>query len=268
MRALPWILSGGAAAIAAYYWQRGRDGGKSADRDATSGSSTHTGSASGHGPPPQPTSSAQAAEPLPGRWVWPVGVWMGRKPEISDGYWSMRRQPEGSTMTHGGVDIMYRRHPSDPWKAGTPNGTPGWVMPDHRAALAASDGVVWSATNTPRGWTVVIDHSPRKLATFYTHLSSLLVTTKQSVSAGTPLGIIGADPLDREHIMHLHFEVWRGGAADRFDPQRLIETTWEYLPDPGDLPRTLVVRNAGHRSRDGSSYSVPVLPHYRRPPRR
>jgi hypothetical protein len=83
-----------------------------------------------------------------------------------------------------------------------------------------------------------------------------------------PLGIIGADPLDGEHIMHLHFEVWRGRAGNRFDPQRLIETTWEYLPDPGDLPRTLVARSAGHRPRDGSGYSVPVQFHYRRPPRR
>jgi hypothetical protein len=96
---------------------------------------------------------------------------------------------------------MYRRRPEDPWKAGTPNGTPNFVMPDHRAALAASDGVVWSAAQTARGWTIVIDHAPRKLATYYTHLSSLLVRAKQSVTAGTPLGIIGADPLDGERIM-------------------------------------------------------------------
>jgi murein DD-endopeptidase MepM/ murein hydrolase activator NlpD len=161
---------------------------------------------------------------------------------------------------------MYRRRPGDPWRAGTPNGTPGWIMPNHRAALAASDGVVWSAANTPRGWTVVIDHAPRKLATYYTHLSSLLVSAKQPVSAGTPLGIIGADPLDAEHIAHLHFELWRGGAGDRFDPQQLIETTWDYVPDPGDLPRILVARNAAQRPRPG--YSVLVQSHYRRLPRR
>jgi hypothetical protein len=195
-------------------------------------------------------------------------VWRDRKPEISDGFASKRRLPSGQLATHGGVDVMYRRQPSDPWRAGTPNGTRGWVMPDHRAALAASDGVVWSAMNTPRGWTVVIDHAPRNVATYYTHLSSSLVSAKQTVSAGTPIGIIGADPLDGEHIMHLHFEVWRGGSSARFDPQPLIEATWEYLPDPGDLLRTLVARNAGHRSRDGSGYSVPVQFHYRRPPRR
>jgi murein DD-endopeptidase MepM/ murein hydrolase activator NlpD len=187
---------------------------------------------------------------------------------ISDGYWSMRRQPEGFTMTHGGVDVMYRRQPGDPWKAGTPNGTPNFVMPEHRAVLAASAGVVWSASNTARGWAVTIDHAPRKLATYYTHMSSLLVTAKQAVTAGTPLGIIGADPLDGEQIKHLHFEVWRGGRVDKFDPQKLIETTWEYLPDPGDLPRTVVARNGGHRPEDDSSYDIPVITHYRRPARR
>jgi hypothetical protein len=105
------------------------------------------------------------------------------------------------------------------------------------------DPIVWSAAQTARGWTVVIDHAPRKLATYYTHLSSLLVSAKQSITAGTPLGIIGADPLDGEHIMHLHLEVWRGGEDGRFDPQRVIETTWEYVPDPGDLPHVLVARN-------------------------
>lgn len=268
--ALPWILGGGAAAVAVYFWQRGRSADQATDRDKA-GSSTppeHGGNAPAKGATPSSGGSTDRPEPLPGRWVWPVGIWQGRKPEISDGFASRRRLPSGEVVTHGGVDIMYRRRPGDPWKAGTPNGTPGWVMPDHRAALAASDGVVWSAAKTARGGTVVIDHAPRKLATYYTHLSLLLVTAKQPVSAGAPLGIIGADPLDGEHILHLHLEVWRGGEHGRFDPQRVIDTSWEYLPDPGDLPRILVARNAGRRPSDGSSYSVPVITHYRRPPRR
>jgi murein DD-endopeptidase MepM/ murein hydrolase activator NlpD len=268
---LPWILGGGAAAVAVYFWQRGRN----RDQPSDHGHPQHapppadpTGDAPGTGAPVGSGGTAGRPEPLPGRWVWPVGVWQGRKPEISDGFATRRRSPSGEITPHGGVDIMYRRRPEDPWKAGTPNGTPNWVMPDHRAALAASDGVVWSAAQTARGWTVVIDHAPRKLATYYTHLSSLLVSAKQSVTAGTPLGGIGADPLDGEHIMHLHLEVWRGGADGRFDPQRVIETTWEYVPDPGDLPHILVARNGGHRPSDGSSYMVPVITHYRRAPRR
>jgi murein DD-endopeptidase MepM/ murein hydrolase activator NlpD len=269
--ALPWILGGGAAATAIYFWQRGRKSDPS-----SSSSSDHRGA--GAPTPPAPTSSkgtgsssgsGKRPEPLPGRWVWPVGVWNNRKPEITDGFHGMRREPGSNiSIEHGGVDIMYRRKPGDPWRAGTPNGTPLFVMPDHRAALAASDGVVWSAAKTPRGWSVVIDHGPRKLATYYTHLSSVFVTAKQAVSAGAPIGIIDADPVDAQGIKHLHLEIWRGRANDRSDPQRLIETTWEYLPDPGDLPRPQAARNAGQRARDRAEFTVPVEFHYRRPPRR
>jgi murein DD-endopeptidase MepM/ murein hydrolase activator NlpD len=238
MRALPWLLGGSAAAVGLYYWTQ---------RD-------HTESAT-------PRNDA----PLPGRWLWPVGVWQGHKPEITDGFSSKRRTPAGDIITHGGVDIMYRRQPGDTWRAGTPHGTPNFVMPDDRAALAASDGVVWFAAKTPRGWTVIIDHAPRKLATYYTHLSSLLVTTKQQVSAGTPIGIIGADPLDGEHLMHLHFEVWRGDASDRFDPQPLM-ANWEYVRDPGEPTSALVARNAHTHLSHGSR--VPVRAHSRSWPRR
>jgi murein DD-endopeptidase MepM/ murein hydrolase activator NlpD len=269
---LPWILGGGAAAAALYYWHRERGASKpSPDRDNadSSRSSMGPGTAPSKGAGSGSSGSATRPEPLPGRWVWPVGVWNKRKPEITDGFYGSRRDPRSKlSVQHGGVDIMYRRQPGDPWRAGTPNGTKLFVMPDHRAALAASGGTVWSAANTPRGWTVVIDHHPRKLATYYTHLSKLLVTPKQQVSAGTPIGIIGADPLDHQGIQHLHFEVWRGGSKDRFDPQRIIETTWEHVPDPGDLPHPLVARNGGHRPRDHSHYSVPVITHDRRPTQR
>ena len=232
MRAWPWLLGGGAmAAAAVYVWAR-RDARKARSDGSPSADKVD-----------KATAQAPTA-PLPGRWVWPVGVWHDRKPEISDGYSSKRRAPSGQVMGHGGVDVMYRRRPGDPWRAGTSNGTPGFVMPDHRAALAASDGVVSFAANTPRGWSVIIDHAPRKLATYYTHLSSLLVAVKQKVGAGTPVGVIGADPLDGQHLMHLHFETWRGGVNDRFDPQALVLASWEYLPDPGDQRPELVARNA------------------------
>ncbi|HEX7841482.1 MAG TPA: M23 family metallopeptidase [Kofleriaceae bacterium] len=233
MRALPWLVGGSAAAVALYYWTR-------RDREKADPSAKGT--------------------TLPGRWVWPVGVWRGRKPEITDGFASRRRTPAGDVITHGGVDIMYRRQPGDPWPAVTPHGTPNFVMPDDRAALAASDGVVWFAANTPRGWSVIIDHPPRKLTTYYTHLSSLRVTTKQKVTAGTPIGIIGADPLDGEHLMHLHFEVRRGGPDDRIDPQPLM-AHWEYLPDPTEPTSALVARNARARSSRGAR--VPVRAHSR-----
>jgi hypothetical protein len=109
MRALPWILGGGAGGIAAYYWYRGR--GAVPSTNVTS----------------NPTSEGSRSEPLPGRWVWPVGVWHGRKPEISDGFASKRRslwpKPEHRTCmleacsTPGGIEAAtirllshYQRH--------------------------------------------------------------------------------------------------------------------------------------------------------------
>jgi hypothetical protein len=209
---LPWIIGGGAAV--AYLWSRSRRG-KAA-------------SAASIGDQTSPT-----AAPLPGRWVWPVPTWNGRKPDVSSGWGS----PRGNG-THAGVDIMYHRAPNDPYKVGSPNGSKGYVMPENTPALAASDGVVWSAGWTPRGYAVVIDHGAQsKVATFCNHLSSLLVTTTergksgQRVVAGQPLGIIGANPLDREKLMHLHFALWRGGPKDAVDPKPVM-SGWEMVSPP------------------------------------
>jgi hypothetical protein len=99
---------------------------------------------------------------------------------------------------------------------------------------------------TPRGFAVVIDHGPSKVATFYQHLEKLLVTPTanakagQHVHAGQPIGIVGADPLDAEHLKHLHFELWLGGPSNATDPSALMRG-WEIVGDPS----ALVARNAG-----------------------
>jgi hypothetical protein len=181
-------------------------------------------------------------EPLLGPWVWPVPRYQGRAPVISNGFGTV--YPDGSR--HQGVDVMFARLPSDPFKAGSPNGSKDYVMPDGRPALAASDGVVWSAMKTPRGFAVVIDHSPRKVATFYTHLEKLFVSPTananagERVRAGQPIGIIGADPLDPAHLKHLHFELWLAGPSQAVDPAPTMRS-WEAVPDP----TALVARNAG-----------------------
>ena len=212
MSRLPWMA--GAGAIAWYAWSR-------RTRQATT-----------------PEHAAPVlVGPLPGRWVWPVPRWNGRAPVISDGFGSPR--PGG--IRHGGVDVMFARLSSDAFKPGTPtpNGSAHFVMPDQLDAVAASDGVVWSATQTPRGFAVVIDHAPvAKVATFYTHLEKLLVAKGDHVRAGQPIGIIGADPLDPEHVKHLHFELWLGGPGHRVDPAPLMRG-WSAVADPG----ALVARN-------------------------
>jgi Peptidase family M23 len=213
MRAWPWLVGGG---VVAYAWSRHR----------------------AHAPR---ASAPTLATPLPGRWVWPVPRWSGRAPAISDGF-GMR----GNGVHHNGVDLMFARATADTLRAGTPNGTAHFVMPDGMRAIAASDGVVWSAMQTPRGFAVVIDHGPAKVATFYQHLEKLLVTptakakSGERVRAGQPIGIIGADPLDGEHLKHLHFELWLGGPNDAIDPAPVMRG-WNVVDDPS----ALVARNAG-----------------------
>jgi Peptidase family M23 len=213
VRAWPWIIGGG---VAVYALTRGRR---------------------------EKSASSSFSGPLAGRWVWPVPTWQGRKPTVSDGFGSAR--PGG--IRHGGVDVMFARLPSDTLRVGTPNGAAHHVMPNGMVALAAADGVVWSASQTPRGFAVVIDHSPTaKVATFYTHLEKLLVTPTanakagQRVRAGQPIGIIGADPLDGEHLKHLHFEIWFGGPGSAIDPAPVMKA-WDVVANPS----ALVARNAG-----------------------
>lgn len=221
MGKIPWLLGGGA--LAAYLWSRGKPRGSSS------------------------TAPAPFFGPLAGRWVWPVQSWKGRVPVISDGFDS----PRPGRVRHGGVDIMFKRLPADTYKAGTPNGSRGHVMPDNVGVLAAADGVVWSAMQTPRGHAVVIDHSPLKVATFYGHIDKLNVTktargaSSQRVRAGDVIGTVGFSPLDGEKLRHLHFELWLGGPTNGVDPS-IVMKGWEVVGDPR---QTLVARNASFNYR-------------------
>lgn len=173
------------------------------------------------------TASGQPTARVPGPFVWPVAEWNGRSPVVSDGFHSPR--PGGC---HNGVDIMFKRHSTDPFVAGSPNGSKGYVMPDNIAALAVADGVVRAATKTAYGLAVIIDHKGG-LSTFYTHLERLLVpstevrsTEKPRVKAGQPIGIIGFSPKDPARLKHLHFEVWQPDAqrnVTKLDPEALMK---------------------------------------------
>jgi hypothetical protein len=177
--------------------------------------------------------NARTTTPLEGRWVWPLPRWNGRAPQVSDGF-GVRK----NGVMHKGVDLMYARQTGD-----TAHGSKSFVMPDDMHAIAASDGVVWSAMKTPRGNAVVITHGAT-WSTFYQHLEKALVTKGERVRAGQPIGIVGADPLDGEHLKHLHFELWRGGPNDAIDPAPVMRA-WSVEPDA----TTLVARNAGFHYR-------------------
>lgn len=217
MEVLPWLFGGGA--LAAFLWSRQNCARAQRIRDLQ---------------PPQLRSNPSTLE---GRWVLPIASWNGRTPVISDGFGSPR--PEG--RTHRGVDMMFLRQASDDLRPGTSNGSAGHVMPDNAVVVAASDGVIWSARQTSRGFAIVIDHGPRKIATFYGHLERIFVTpttrarSQQRVRAGEPIGIVGFDPRDGQRLKHLHFEFWRGGPNDAVDPRPLMAAwpTISIAPSPG-----------------------------------
>lgn len=230
MSRLPWILGLGGGAAALYFGSRHRGA------DASSTSSLGEPSVI----PPR------AVDPIEGKWIWPVPSWKGRAPVVSDGFHS----PRPGFPQHGAVDIMFARLAADAaLGVGSHNGSKAFVMPDRLPALAASDGIVWSAMQTPRGFAVVINHGkrgPHSVATFYTHLDRLLVqptargASNERVRAGQPIGTIGFDPSGADKLSHLHFELWLGGPNDRIDPAPLMRGwTVAAAPEP-----VLVARNA------------------------
>jgi hypothetical protein len=196
---------------------------------------------------PKPRGAAPASA-----WVFPVPTLGDRRAEISSGWGSPRTLPDGTTTTHLGADIMFRRRDPrdliDVYKPGTVNGERWYFMPDNVPALAAAAGVVHFALGTPVGFTVIIRH-PTGWATYYTHLSSLAVSTGDTVTAGQPIGIIGGNPSDRMPLKHLHVELWKHGTrAGVVDPRPYLDA-WPHVPlmndwTPGD-PIAAALRNAG-----------------------
>jgi murein DD-endopeptidase MepM/ murein hydrolase activator NlpD len=176
-------------------------------------------------------------------WLWPVPGLKSYDGElydavISDGVGTAR--PGG--QEHRGVDILYQRKgrtDRPEYKPGTSDGTSGFFAPRNTPIIAARGGIVWSVSNTPRGWSVVLDHG-KPWATYYTHLeSSSLPEHRNGVSvsgkvtaikAGDIVGYMGADPMDPSHLRHLHFAVWNGGGEESaVDPEDAMRT-WPRAP--------------------------------------
>ncbi len=166
---------------------------------------------------PDPTSTA------PGAWVFPVPSLGDRAAVISSPF---------KASAHLGVDIMFKRRDTRDliavYPPGTSNGTPLFFIPNDVPALAVSAGIVTFASNTPVGHTVIIQH-PNGWTTYYTHLATLTVAKGQQVIGGQRLGTIGASPADGQHLVHLHFELWKGRTrATAIDPDAYL-AAWPRL---------------------------------------
>lgn len=123
--------------------------------------------------------------------------------------------------THNGLDYFYSWKKGDkPDFAGdggaegkTKTGEPKWVVPYDVPALAAAEGIVQVAGNSPTGYRIFIDHG-NGLRSGYFHLMGLRVSVGQAVSRGQQLGPIGHNPADTDG-RHLHFEI---SPTDRYAP--------------------------------------------------
>jgi len=111
---------------------------------------------------------------------------------VTSPFGSRKHPLTGVTKLHTGVDF------------GAPKGA---------QVSAARDGrVEFAAMTTAYGLRVVIDHGTiegKRLETTYSHLSALQVTAGQSVTAGSPVGLVGSTGLSTGP--HLHFEVLLDG---------------------------------------------------------
>jgi murein DD-endopeptidase MepM/ murein hydrolase activator NlpD len=118
------------------------------------------------------------------KFMWPVAGF------LRSGF-GMRRHPILGTMRmHAGVDLV------------APNG----------ALVKAADGgqIIQAGYDGAYGYSIVVYHGGG-FATWYAHLSRILVAAGQNVSRGEVIGLVGATGLATGP--HLHFEVRINGAA-------------------------------------------------------
>lgn len=142
-------------------------------------------------------------------FVQPVPKLGSRLPVVSDG---MHMRSSGKM--HEGIDIMYKRLPSDP--GGLPWSSTGFHVPPGTPALAAGAGVVLKSANDSHGGYVYIDHGDG-VQTNYRHLNPRKVNVGDRVNAGDIVGLIGDDPANAGDPAHLHFELVINGS--KVDPQ-------------------------------------------------
>jgi murein DD-endopeptidase MepM/ murein hydrolase activator NlpD len=167
-------------------------------------------------------------------WVWPIPDLLMAPPlaaSVIPATISQEFRGRDAASPHFGVDLMYRSAGGDKsWLDGA-----SWFAPAGTPVCAAKSGTVWSVDLTPRGWAIVLDHTP-PWATFYQHLDAVnpRISRGAVVKAGDQLGTMGADPTDAEHVRHLHFAAWYHGAGDAasVDPAEAMQgwARWQWHP--------------------------------------
>lgn len=147
---------------------------------------------------------------------WPLATLAdGRRPLVTSSF-RPKDRPD-----HAGLDLFYVWAPGDkPDFVGDkgcagkkPNGEPKYVVPYKTDAIAAAEGIIQIAGNSPTGYRLWIDHG-NGLRTGYFHLLDLKVAVGDIIMLGAPLGLVGDNPKDHDG-RHLHFEL---SPSDRYAP--------------------------------------------------
>lgn len=94
------------------------------------------------------------------------------------------------------------------------------TAPEGSVVNAVLDGsVLYTSWNESDNWTIVIQHK-NGIISIYKHNSKLLKSVADAVSAGTPIGLLGASANVANLDSHLHFELWQDG--NPMDPASYI----------------------------------------------
>jgi Peptidase family M23 len=158
-------------------------------------------------------------------WVWPVPRWQGRTPVITQ-EWKPGRDPVPGTPSseranHLGVDIMFRKLPTDPPGNVLHDAEGSFIAPAGVPILAAGPGKIWARGEEPYyGKWLQVDHGD--VVTFYQHLASYDREWRKGdrVEAGDVVGRMGYAPGDPQALRHLHFELWWPRKGEPFDSWR------------------------------------------------
>lgn len=173
----------------------------------------------------QETPSGPPALPTPR--CYPMRAFAdGRKPHVT----SSHKNTNPSRPTHNGCDLFYRY--DDAKDAAIAPGVgdggrtrSGWFIPNDWPAIAGASGTIEVAGPSPTGFRMWIDIGGGWHLGYF-HLSSLLVAKGDIVEMGTPVGIVGDNPIDGD-ARHLHFELYFGDLntypRGTRDPQAFLE---------------------------------------------
>jgi hypothetical protein len=169
--------------------------------------------------------------------VYPLPALVGdRLPKVSDGFHTAEDLQAGrARRIHPGADIMYPIKPGDPdytgkgivtdyYKLGAIRRTEGHIVPFDTPAIACVAGKVFKAKSNPRGHSVLIGAVGSEFAYYYQHLEKLMVSDGDEVKLGQPLGIVGANPNEKNAIVHLHFEIWHPDHSHPVNPKPVLRT--------------------------------------------